>query len=209
MGRLLSISGRRNSQKPIASESESSASEEDQVFIQTLKPGKVRRGSTGFRLPKVDGRSHSPTQMLEHVKNVAVSELSGEESSDDFVPDLSSVRLSKKTPIQPVSSDDDEETPEPFHETPPRILTEYEEDERYRLQCLLNQLEDRLVIQRIVDVLDPLGAFAIDQKAGTFSFNLYMLDNKTYESIRDIADFDSYIFDDVDDFVEDKRNSNR
>lgn len=140
-----------------------------------------------------------------------MSELSDDESSDDLVPDLTSIRVTKTTPVPPVSSEEDEEasSPEPFQETPPRILTEYEEDERYRLQCLLSQLEDRLVIQRIVDVLDPLGAFVIDQKAGTFSFNLYMLDEKTYKNVRDIADFDSYEFDEADEFVEDRRTSKR
>ena len=112
--------------------------------------------------------------------------------------DLRNVRVTAENPISPLDDRDDEDLREPFLGSPPRTLSMEEEYDRYKLQLVLSQVDDVGVIQSVVDVLAPLGAYFIDEKLGSFSFNLYMLEDSTIEMIKKISRFEEY------DFEEDK-----
>lgn len=120
-------------------------------------------------------------------------------STESYLDDLRDVRISNKTPISPLDDHECEDTRNAFGGTPPKLLTDDEEYERYKLQVVLSQLDDRKVVQSIVDLLTPLGAYIIDEKAGIFSFNLYMLDDRTIENVKKLARFDEYCFEEEDD----------
>ncbi|XP_055343815.1 protein AF-9-like isoform X2 [Paramacrobiotus metropolitanus] len=108
--------------------------------------------------------------------------------------DLRDVQINHK-PISPVDGRDDVALdPVRVNDIKPRALSPAEELERYKLQVVLSQLTDRTMIQSIVDVLVPLGAFNVDEKEGVLTFNTSMLEKPTVEIIKKLARFEEYTF---------------
>ena len=194
---------RRPDNEPFDSdESRSDSGEEAALSYQPQqrrhrhKSDPERRGSTGFLLPSIDQTiATKEAPRLEEVNGLVVSEPSDEDDDDE------SSRGSRHTTSRPVAlraeEEDEPNHSEMFSGTPPRSLSAAEEEDRLRLQVLLSRLEDRAVVQRIVDVLEPLGAFVMDRKQKLFMFNLYMLEDATIALIKKLCDFDGYVFDEA------------
>ncbi|XP_015784048.1 uncharacterized protein DDB_G0284459 isoform X2 [Tetranychus urticae] len=92
---------------------------------------------------------------------------------------------SNAKPIEPMDETDNQSSPKPTISRGPPNLTTFDFDYINQLKALhrkINDLRDRDILQRIVDIIEETGLFSMNNSA--FDFDLMQLDRNTVRKIR-------------------------